>query len=60
VLPRLDSAFNLARWLTRNNPDSEDLVPESVLRAFRSCDRFHGTDARPWLLGIVRNTLHRW
>jgi RNA polymerase sigma-70 factor (ECF subfamily) len=60
VLPHLDSAYNLARWLTRSDPDAEDVVQESVLRALRYFDRFHGGDARPWLMGIVRNTFYSW
>ena len=60
VLPHVDSAFNLARWLTRNDADAEDVVQEAVLRALRFFDRFHGGDARPWLMGIVRNTFYTW
>jgi RNA polymerase sigma-70 factor, ECF subfamily len=60
VLPHLDSAANLARWLLRNRADSEDVVQESVLRAYRFFDRFHGTDARAWLLQIVRNRCYTW
>lgn len=56
VLAYLDSAYNLARWLTRNEHDAEDIVQEAVLRAFRSFDSFTpGRDARAWLLAIVRN-----
>lgn len=60
VLPHLDSAYNLARWLTRSDADAEDVAQESVLRAYRFFDRFRGGDARPWLLGIVRNTFYSW
>ena len=56
VLPHLDAAFNLARWLTRNDSDAQDVVQESFIRALRYFDRLKGTEARPWLLGIVRNT----
>ncbi len=56
ALPHLAAAYNLARWMTRNNHDAEDVVQEAYLRAFRSFDGFHGGDARPWLLAIVRNT----
>ncbi len=56
VLPHLDAAYNLARWLTRNDHDAEDLVQEAYLRAFKSFVGFHGTDGRGWLLTIVRNT----
>lgn len=60
VLPHLDSAFNLARWLTRSSQDAEDIVQESYLRAFKFFDSFHGEDGRAWLLGIVRNTFYTW
>jgi RNA polymerase sigma-70 factor (ECF subfamily) len=60
VLPHLDSAFNLARWLARNDQDAEDIVQEAYLRAFKFFDGFHGDNGRPWLLGIVRNTFHTW
>lgn len=56
MLPHLDSAFNLARWLALNQYDAEDIVQESYLRAFKFFDGFHGDDGRAWLLGIVRNT----
>ncbi len=60
VLPHLDSAANLARWLLRNRDDAEDVVQEAMLRAYRSFDRFRGTDARAWLLQIVRNCCYTW
>jgi RNA polymerase sigma-70 factor (ECF subfamily) len=60
VLPHIDSAFNLARWLARNEQDAEDIVQEAYLRAFKFFDGFHGEDGRPWLLGIVRNTFYTW
>lgn len=60
VLPHLDAAYNLARWLTRNNQDAEDVVQESYLRAFRFFDGFRGGDARAWLLAVVRNTCLTW
>jgi len=60
VLPHLDSAANLARWMLRNRADSEDVVQEATLRAFRFFGRFHGGDARAWLLQIVRNTCYTW
>jgi RNA polymerase sigma-70 factor (ECF subfamily) len=56
VIPHLNAAYNLARWLTRNGDDAEDLVQEAFLRAFRSFDTFAGQDARAWLLAVVRNT----
>jgi RNA polymerase sigma-70 factor, ECF subfamily len=60
ILPHLDSASNLARWLLRNRADWEDVVQEACLRAYRFFDRFHGGDARAWLLQIVRNTCYTW
>lgn len=60
ILPHLNSAANLARWLLRNRADSEDVVQESVLRAYRFFHRFYGGDARAWLLQIVRNTCYTW
>jgi RNA polymerase sigma-70 factor (ECF subfamily) len=53
VLPHLDAAHNLARWLARG--DADDIVQDAMLRAFRGFDGFRGGDARPWLLAIVRN-----
>src|SRR5438445_13490453 len=60
VLPHLDAAFNLARWLLRRREDSEDVTQEAMLRAFRFFRGFHGGDARAWLLQIVRNTCYTW
>lgn len=60
VLPHLDAAYNLARWLTRNERDAEDVVQEAFLRALRHFRSFRGGDARPWLLAIVRNTFYTW
>src|SRR6266581_6912546 len=60
LLPHLDSAYNLARWLVRNGEDAEDVVQEAYLRAFQYSDGFRGGDARAWLLTIVRNTSYRW
>ena len=60
VLPHLDAAYNLARWLTRNERDAEDVVQESYLRAFRFFAGFRGGDARAWLMRIVRNTCYSW
>jgi RNA polymerase sigma-70 factor (ECF subfamily) len=60
VLPHLDAAYNLARWLTRNDHDAEDVVQEACLRAMRYFERLKGTEARPWLLAIVRNTCYTW
>jgi RNA polymerase sigma-70 factor (ECF subfamily) len=60
LLPHLDAAYNLARWLTRNDGDAEDVVQEAYLRAFKHFDGFKGGNARPWLLAIVRNTYYTW
>jgi RNA polymerase sigma factor (sigma-70 family) len=56
VLPHLNAAYNLARWLVRNAPDAEDIVQEAYLRAFKFWGGYQGDDARAWLLKIVRNT----
>jgi len=60
VLPHLSSAANLGRWLLRNRADSDDVVQEAMMRAYRFFERFHGGDARAWLLQIVRNTCYTW
>lgn len=60
VLPHMDSAANLARWLMGNRTDAEDVVQEAMLRAYRFFDRFRGGNARAWLLQIVRNTCYSW
>jgi len=60
VLPHIDSAYNLARWLTRNGHDAEDLVQEALLRAFQAFWGFRGADGRAWLLAIVRNACYTW
>ena len=59
VLPHLDAAYNLARWLTRNEPDAQDAVQEAYLRAFRNFSNFRGGDARAWLLMFALPTLKR-
>src|SRR6267154_6475664 len=56
MLPHLDAAHNLARWLLRNEQDAQDVVQEAYLRAFKSFGGFHGSNGRGWLLTIVRNT----
>ncbi len=56
VLPHLDAAYNLARWLSGSASDADDVVQEAFLRAFRLFGSFHGDQPRPWLLAIVRNT----
>jgi RNA polymerase sigma-70 factor (ECF subfamily) len=60
VMPHLDAAYNLARWLTHNVEDAEDAVQDAYLRAFRFFPGFRGGDARPWLMKIVRNTCYTW
>jgi RNA polymerase sigma-70 factor (ECF subfamily) len=55
MLPHLDAAYNLARWLARSPADAEDVVQDAMLRAYRGFDGFRGDDAKPWLLAIVRN-----
>jgi RNA polymerase sigma-70 factor (ECF subfamily) len=60
LLSHLDAAYNLARWLTRNATDAEDVVQEAYLRALKHFRSFHGSDSRPWLLAIVRNTFYTW
>ena len=60
ILPHLDAAHNLARWLVRGSDDAEDVAQEACLRAFRYFDTFRGGNARAWLLTIVRTTAWRW
>jgi RNA polymerase sigma-70 factor (ECF subfamily) len=55
AMPHLDAAYNLARWLTRNPAEADDIVQDAMLRAFRAFDGFRGDAAKPWLLAIVRN-----
>jgi RNA polymerase sigma-70 factor (ECF subfamily) len=60
VLPHLDAAYNLARWLLRNDQDAQDVAQEAYLRAFRFFPGFRGGDARAWLMKIVRNSCYTW
>ena len=60
VLPHLDAAYNLARWLLRSPHDAEDLVQEALLRAFQAVGGFRGEDGRAWLLATVRNACYTW
>jgi RNA polymerase sigma-70 factor, ECF subfamily len=60
VLPHLDAAYALARWLTRNDTDAADVVQEAMLRAFRYFDSYREGDAKSWVLRIVRRTCYSW
>ena len=60
VLPHLDAAYSLARWLTRNEHDAQDVTQEAFLRAFRFFDGYQGGNMRGWLLTILRNTCYTW
>jgi RNA polymerase sigma-70 factor (ECF subfamily) len=60
VLPHLDAAYNLARWLTGRDHDAEDVVQEATLRAVNAFAGFHGGDARCWFLAVVRSTCYTW
>jgi RNA polymerase sigma-70 factor (ECF subfamily) len=60
VLPHLDAAYNLARWLASNDHDAQDVTQEASLRAFKFFGSYRGENARAWLLTIVRNTFYSW
>jgi RNA polymerase sigma-70 factor (ECF subfamily) len=60
LLPNLDAAYNLARWLTGNDHDAQDVAQEASLRAFKFFESYRGENARAWLLTIVRNTFYNW
>jgi len=60
VLPHLDAAYNLARWLSGNDHDASDITQEASLRAYRFVSGFRGGNSRSWLLTIVRNTAYTW
>jgi len=60
VLPHLNAAYNLARWLTRDDHDAQDVLQESSLRAYQYLDGFRGGSAKSWLLTIVRHTCYSW
>jgi len=60
VLPHLDAAYNLARWLAGNDHDAQDVAQEASLRAFKFFGNFRGENARAWFLTIVRNTFYTW
>ena len=60
VLPHLDAAYGLARWLLRNDTDAEDVTQEACLRALRFLPRFDGDNVKAWFLAIVRNACYDW
>jgi RNA polymerase sigma factor (sigma-70 family) len=60
IMPHIDAAYNLARWLARDDHDAQDIVQEACLRAFRFFGKFRGGNSRSWLLTIVRNTAYTW
>jgi RNA polymerase sigma factor (sigma-70 family) len=60
IVPHLDAAYNLARWLTRANHDAEDVVQEAAIKAFRFFDQCRADDPRAWFLTIVRNAAYSW
>jgi RNA polymerase sigma-70 factor (ECF subfamily) len=60
MMPHMAAAYNLARWLTRQEQDASDVTQEAMVRAFTFFKGYHGGDARAWLLTIVRNTCYTW
>ena len=60
IMPHMDAAYNLARWLAGNDPDAQDVVQDACLRAFKFFGGFRGGDSRSWLLRIVRNCFYDW
>lgn len=60
ISPHFESAYNLARWLTGNREDADDVIQEAFLRAFSGFHTFHGENGKPWLLAVVRNTAMTW
>ena len=60
IVPHLDAAYDLARWLTRNDADAQDVAQTACLRALQFFDGFHGGNPRAWLLTIVRNSFYTW
>jgi RNA polymerase sigma factor (sigma-70 family) len=60
VLPHLGDAYSLARWITGNRADAEDVVQDACLRAFRAIGSIGDGNARPWVLTVVRNTAYTW
>ena len=60
AMPHLDAAYNLARWLTRDDHDAQDIVQDATMRAMRYIHGLRAEGARAWLLQIVRNTYYTW
>jgi RNA polymerase sigma-70 factor (ECF subfamily) len=60
IMPHMNAAYNLARWLAGNEADAQDVVQEAYLRAFKFLSGFRGGDSRSWLLRIVRNAFYDW
>jgi RNA polymerase sigma-70 factor (ECF subfamily) len=60
AMPHLDAAYNLARWMTHNDHDAQDVVQDALVRAMRYFQGFRGEGARAWLLQIVRHTCYSW
>jgi RNA polymerase sigma factor (sigma-70 family) len=60
VMPHLDAAYNLARWLVRSDADAEDVVQEASLKAFRFLDQCQAEEAKGWFLAITRNAAYSW
>ena len=60
IMPHINAAYNLARWLSSNDSDAQDVVQEAYLRAFKFFSGFRGADSRSWLLRIVRNAFYDW
>ena len=60
IMPHMDAAYNLARWLVGNDADAKDVAQEAYLRAFKFFGGFRGGDSRSWLLRIVRNSFYNW
>ena len=60
IMPHMDAAYNLARWLSNNDSDAQDVVQDAYLRAFKFFSGFRGGNSRSWLLRIVRNAFYDW
>ena len=60
IMPHMNAAYNLARWLAGNDADAQDVVQDAYLKAFKFLSGFRGGDSRSWLLRIVRNAFYDW